>query len=199
MKDKFYSFLEKYSIYIGIFLILIILAGALFICWNKPKSGQILGQTSIQIRIDIEGAVQNPGVFEFESGAIVEDAIAKAGGLNDKVDGTKLAQDINRAATLTDGQKIFIPVIGTASADQTPAENQTGSQTSASQTSTGIVNINTADATALDSLPGIGPAYSQRIIDYRTQNGKFKSIDEIKNIKGIGDKTFEKLRDLITI
>jgi comEA protein len=63
----------------------------------------------------------------------------------------------------------------------------------------GKVNLNSASLSALDTLPGIGAAYAQRIIDYRTANGGFKSIDEIKNIKGIGDKTFEKLKDQITI
>lgn len=63
----------------------------------------------------------------------------------------------------------------------------------------GIININTASLSQLDSLSGIGPTYAQRIIDYRTQNGGFKSIDEIKNVKGIGDKTFDKFKDQITI
>lgn len=63
----------------------------------------------------------------------------------------------------------------------------------------GMVNINSASASELDSLPGIGPAYAQRIIEYRSANGGFKSIEEIKNIKGIGDKTFEKFKDQITI
>jgi competence protein ComEA len=61
------------------------------------------------------------------------------------------------------------------------------------------ININTADLTALDKIPSVGPAIAQRIIDYRTQNGGFKSIDDIKNVKGIGDKTFEKMKDLITV
>lgn len=65
--------------------------------------------------------------------------------------------------------------------------------------SSSVVNINSASAQELDSLPGIGPTYAQRIIDYRTSNGGFKSVDEIKNVKGIGDKTFEKFKDKITI
>jgi comEA protein len=91
-------------------------------------------------------------------------------------------------------------------ADQPVAEtsNQTsgtvaGASTTAVQPTTGKVNINTATASELDTLPGIGPAYAGRIIDYRNANGGFKSIDEIKNVKGIGDKTFEKFRDRITI
>ena len=68
-----------------------------------------------------------------------------------------------------------------------------------SQPTSGIININSASLSQLDSLSGIGPTYAQRIIDYRTQNGGFKSIEEIKNVKGIGDKTFEKFKDQITI
>ena len=63
----------------------------------------------------------------------------------------------------------------------------------------GMVNINTANESALDSLPGIGPTYAQRIIEYRVANGGFKTIEEIKNVKGIGDKTFEKFKDKITV
>lgn len=78
-----------------------------------------------------------------------------------------------------------------------PAGNVAGAATS--QPVSGKVNINTASSAQLDTLPGIGPAYAGRIIDYRNSHGGFKSIDEIKNVKGIGDKTFEKFRDRITI
>lgn len=72
-------------------------------------------------------------------------------------------------------------------------------QTTASAKVTGKINLNTATAAQLDTLPGIGVAYAQRIIDYRNSKGGFKTIDEIKNVKGIGDKTFEKFKDLITV
>lgn len=86
-----------------------------------------------------------------------------------------------------------------------PVESEQGevagatTQAPASNYSTGKININSASATQLDSLPGIGPAYAGRIIDYREANGGFKTIEEIENIKGIGPKTFEKLKDLITV
>lgn len=83
---------------------------------------------------------------------------------------------------------------------QTPVvSNQTETQTQTSSQPAGKININTAAVSQLDSLPGIGPVYAQRIIDYRTANGGFKACEEIKNVKGIGDKTFEKFRDMITI
>jgi len=74
-----------------------------------------------------------------------------------------------------------------------------GATTSEEKTPTGKININTANLSALDSLPGIGPVYAQRIIDYRNSSGGFKSIDEIQNVKGIGPATFNKIKDLITI
>lgn len=85
-------------------------------------------------------------------------------------------------------------------ADQPLAEKIAGvSITSSSKSVTGMININTATAEQLDTLPGIGTTYAQRIIEYRQTNGGFKSIDEIKNVKGIGEKTFEKFRDKITV
>jgi len=87
----------------------------------------------------------------------------------------------------------------------TPVTETTSTQTVSANTSdstavvSGKININTASSSQLDTLPGIGPTYAQRIIDYRQTHGGFKSIDEIKNVKGIGDKTFEKFRDMITI
>ena len=85
----------------------------------------------------------------------------------------------------------------TGEADNTGAT--AGASTSQQKTISGKININTATATELDTLPGIGTAYAGRIIEYRQNSGGFKSIDEIKNVKGIGDKTFEKLKDKITI
>lgn len=88
-------------------------------------------------------------------------------------------------------------VLGTQATS--PISSSKPSQTSPPQKISGKININTANKSALESLPKIGPTIAQRIIDYRTQNGLFKTIEEIKNVKGIGDKTFEALRDKITI
>ncbi|MDO8495682.1 MAG: helix-hairpin-helix domain-containing protein [bacterium] len=79
------------------------------------------------------------------------------------------------------------------------AGSQSQGSSAKGQVVTGKVNINTANAAQLDTLPGIGTAYAQRIIDYRNSHGGFKSIEEIKNVKGIGDKTFEKMRELISV
>ena len=93
------------------------------------------------------------------------------------------------AKQLEDGEQILIPAIGGGSSDASGA----------SGTNNGKVNINTADLTTLQTLSGVGPATAQKIIDYRTANGKFKTIEDIKKVSGIGEKTFEKFKDKICV
>ncbi len=143
------------------------------------------------LKVDIEGAVLNPGVYYFEEGAIVNDALNKAGGLNQVADLAYVSKNINKAEALSDEQKIYIPAVGEII---TPVESTKEVSSSKSNIS-GKININTATLEELDSLPGIGLTYAQRIIDGRP----YSSIEEIKNIKGIGDSTFEKIKDQITI
>jgi competence protein ComEA len=109
--------------------------------------------------------------------------------LNKKID------DLNKA--LEDAKK---GVVETSVTTNTTVRS-TGGKVAGAETEkqTGLVNINTASASQLETLPGIGPTYAKRIIDYRQSNGGFKSIEEIQNVKGIGPKTFEKLKDLITV
>ncbi|MGD9568508.1 MAG: helix-hairpin-helix domain-containing protein [Sedimentibacter sp.] len=131
------------------------------------------------IYVDIDGAVNKPGVYELGNGDRVIDAINMAGGLNENA----YTKNLNKARVLTDGEKIYI-----LSLDE--AENISEDSN--------LININTASINDLMSLPGIGEVYAERIIDYRN-NKSFGSVEEIKNIEGIGDKTFEKIKDLITI
>ena len=187
------TFIEKYRTYIGIFLILLILIGGGILLWNAKKGGQS-NLVKNEIRIDIEGAVKNPGIYQFKSGAIIEDAIKAAGGLAEQVYKDKLASQINRVEVLRDGQKILIPIKSSVAGAQANQSVQQSSDVIA-----GKININTATAEELDSLPDIGPAYAQKIIDYREEHGGFESIEDIQNVAGIGPKTFEKLKDLITV
>ncbi len=131
------------------------------------------------IFVDIDGAVKIPGVYQFNNGDRINDAIIMAGGLAEDA----CTKNLNKAEKLTDGEKIFIPRAG---------EDSDGSSDS------GLININSASMADLISLPGVGETYAQRIVDYRNEK-TFGSIEEIKNIKGIGDKTFEKMKDLITV
>ncbi len=155
-------------------------------------------ESAAVIYVDIGGEVNQPSVVELADGSRVTDAIAAAGGLTEKADLT----DINRAAFVSDGEKIYIPsqesdpADGVVSADSGGGGNGSGSS---GRSSDGKININTADSTQLQELNGVGPATAEKIIDYRKQNGRFQSIEDIKNVSGIGDKTYEKLKDHIRV
>lgn len=158
---------------------------------NPPQviaSQDVSENYETDIYVDISGCVYNPGVYMVESGTRLFEVIDKAGGLTDEAD----IDTINRAEEVYDGQKIIIKPI------------MDGGDTSVSSANTGLdssgrININTADSVLLQEIPGIGPSTAQKIIDHRELNGKFKSIEDIKNVSGIGDKTFEKLKDYITV
>jgi len=150
------------------------------IVFTNPADNEAESNESEYIYVDIDGAVNNPGVYTLLEGSRVIDAINMAGGLKEGA----YTQNVNKARKLTDGEKIYIPSEGDMDAENL----QTNS----------LININTAPAELLMTLPGIGEVYAKRIIEYRN-NKRFNSIEEIKNIQGIGDKTFEKLKDLITI
>lgn len=144
-----------------------------------------------KISVYVSGQVKNISVVELEETGTLKivDAVNMAGGLTDLAD----ASAVNMAEPLTDGQHINIPAKEIFL--QTPQFSSAGSSSTAGD----IVNINTADAAQLATLKGIGPALSQRIIEYREQNGGFKTIDEIKNVRGIGDKKFAAFKDKIAI
>lgn len=156
-------------------------------------------ESAVVIYVDVGGEVNQPSVVELADGSRVTDAIAAAGGLTEKADLT----DINRAAFVSDGEKIFIPSQESESEDGVLSSDggSGGSSGSGSSggSSDGKININTADSSQLQELNGIGPATAEKIIDYRKQNGRFQSIEDIKNVSGIGDKTYEKLKDHIRV
>lgn len=137
--------------------------------------------------VHVAGAVARPGVYSLMTGARVADAIAAAGGTTADAD----ANAINLARPVTDGERIWVPRRG-----ETPPPVAGGTSDAASG---GKVNINTASASELDALPGIGPALAARIIDYRTKRGPFRSVRDLLNVEGIGDKKFEGLQDLVTV
>ncbi len=148
--------------------------------------------TPLPIIVHLDGAVKHPGLFTLAPGARLKDALEAAGGLLPEAD----TQKINLAAPLQDGEKIYIPALA-------PQTSPVFEQNLAPVTSTGSVperiNINTASQAELETLPGIGAVIAQRIIAYRTEHGPFQSIEEIQNVPGIGPKTFEKIKDLITV
>lgn len=154
-----------------------------------------------KIFVYVTGAVNNPGMIELESIGRefrAGDAINASGGLLPTADVDK----INLAEKIEDGQHIRVPEKSVArSINPNGSSNADGSSGSSDSgvADGNLVNINTAGAEELDTLPGIGPAMAQRIIDYRQVNGSFKSIDELQNVRGIGPKKFDDLKDRITI
>lgn len=151
------------------------------------------------IAVHVKGAVERPGIYELPQSSRVGNALDAAGLLD-----TANTDIVNLAAPLNDGTEVIVPfrVEGEetdwqALAQSTAATNSSGGEAAAAVA--GIVNINTAGSTALQSLSGIGPAKAQAIIDYREQHGAFKKIEDIKKVSGIGEATYEKIKASICV
>lgn len=154
------------------------------------------------IIVHITGAVKKNGIVKLIQGARIYDAIEMAEGSLENADLSK----INLAYTLEDGQKIYIPFIGEAienSEEQEYITSNFGNNSSIIQDNnkgeSGKVNINTANQTELETLPGIGTATAEKIIDYRNKNGKFSTIEDIQNVKGIGQAKYENIKENICV
>ena len=145
-------------------------------------------QAPSTIVVDVEGHVRSPGLVTLPVEARVADAIAKAGGLTRKV----APGALNLAQKVTDGQLI---VVTSGTAQSSSLSTGGGSSDSASA----LININSASATDLDALPGVGPVMSSRIVAWRTENGGFKSVDDLQQVPGIGPKVFANLKPLVCI
>lgn len=145
-----------------------------------------------QIVVDVDGAVAHPGLYKLPADSRVQAALAAAGGLSPQAD----AHRINRAAKLHDGQKLYVlsqgestPPLAASSGQGCEGQACTsaeGGVAGSDPEGQGLVNINTANATQLTQLPGVGPAIAQKIIDYRTANGPFTSVDDLTKVPGIG-------------
>jgi competence protein ComEA len=168
---------------------------------QESDSDNILTSSeSEQIYVDVGGAVVSPMVVVLDSGSRIYEAIEAAGGTLSDAE-TKY---MNLAAVCEDGEKIYVPSSAEAAEQLNSGElkepSSLSTDTAGSSTEqSGKVNINTADSTSLQSLTGIGPSMAQRIIDYRSQNGKFSSVDELTNVSGIGEKTLAKIIENICV
>lgn len=152
------------------------------------------GFAATTLVVDVAGAVRHPGVYRFAPGARVADAVAAAGGFGPRVD-VEAASRINLAAELHDGEQVRVP-----SRDDTPARSPASATVPAGvgTETPGLVDVNTASAHALDALPGIGPATSAKIIAAR-EEAPFASVDELRSRGVLGEATFGKVRDLVTV
>ncbi|MET9112507.1 ComEA family DNA-binding protein [Streptomyces zhihengii] len=142
-----------------------------------------------RIVVDVSGKVRRPGVLRLPAGARVEDALAAAGGAERGTDLTGL----NRARVLTDGEHVVVGVPGTMSAGGGPAP---GSPAAAGAPAAPI-SLNSSTAEQLETLPGVGPVLAQHIVDHRTRVGGFRSVDELREVNGIGDRRFADLRNRV--
>jgi competence protein ComEA len=214
MRGNYQQFL--YGLLFGLFA-----TGVLLVVARRPPGHpvQLLEPpTPVPLRVHVTGAVVNPGVYALPSGSIVQDALDAAGGTAARAD----VSGLNLAQVLNDGDQVRVPervptstpaptraptatppptvTVGPGTPSPTPPPTATPEPTSSGQTVPGgQVNINTATLAELEILPRIGPAIAQRIIDYRTQNGPFNTIEEIMNVRGIGPATFAQIKDRITV
>jgi competence protein ComEA len=155
----------------------------------KEQSGK--GEEK-QIIIDVAGAVLRPGVYKLPQDARVQDALIAAGGMSQQADREKVAKGMNLAGRLTDGGKVYIPVLGDSAALQGGAVVQGGVMGEATNT---LININAASATELDTLSGVGPATAGKII----ANRPYEKIEDLVSKKAVGQSVFEKNKDRISV
>ncbi|MDA0181782.1 helix-hairpin-helix domain-containing protein [Solirubrobacter phytolaccae] len=157
---------------------------------QEPTAEPGAAARGTKVVVDVSGAVKRPGVYSLTTQDRVEDALERAGGATRRADVTQL----NRAAKLEDGRQILVPTRGkvaTATAPTTPG--------GAAAAPEGPINLNTATLEQLDTLDGVGPATAQKIIEYREQHGGFKTVDELDQVSGIGEKRLATLRERVTV
>ena len=188
----------KKQLFVLIIILLAAIGGTYYGLYSEEQSAVLESSPTAEnalpvkeITIYVTGAVNKPGLVKVAEGARAADAINACGGLLPIADSEK----INLAQNLKDGQQLKVP--------EKERSNSNVDKSKADMSKNGgsgeMVNINTADEKALDTLPGIGPAMAKRIIEYRETEGLFQSIEDIKKIRGIGDAKFEKLKDKICI
>ena len=146
------------------------------------------------VTVDVKGAVKKPGVYQLQSNSRVHDALEKAGGMTEEAD----LKSVNQAQKLSDEAVVYVAKVGENAVDVTtsaPASATSGT----GQAKSALVNLNTATEADFQTISGIGQKRAQDIIAYREANGRFKSVDDLKNVSGIGAKTLEKLKEYVTV
>ncbi|WP_241961076.1 helix-hairpin-helix domain-containing protein [Salinibacterium hongtaonis] len=155
---------------------------------DQPPSASS-SSSAVVVYVHVVGAVAAPGLYRLNDGARGVDAVAAAGGFSADADRSQL----NLARPVSDGEQIYVPSVGETAVP--PAASAAGGSSGGS----GLVNVNTADTAALETLPRIGPAVAQRIIDWRDTNGRFATVDDLLAVPGIGEKTLDGFRSLVTV
>lgn len=145
------------------------------------------------ITVYINGEIKKPGVYQLKDGSIVDDIIKIAGGFTENADNESLKIQLNLAQKLRDGEHIYVLSKDDVKNGMSPAASSISSPNSTK------VNINTATKEELKTIPGIGDVTAQKIIDYREKKGGFKTIEDLKRVDRIGEKTFEKFKDKVDV
>jgi len=204
MPASFWEFWEKYGRFgfLGMGLGLVIL-GVIFSFAKRDKRASDVEflstpvqeeekkKINAEIVVDVAGAVEKPGIYRLKSDARINEAIEIAAGFSSQADQEWISQNLNLARKLSDGQKIYIPKKG----EGTPSDKSS----EVAGVFSNLININLASQSELETLSGIGSSFAQRIIEYRQKNGGFKTIEEIMAVPGIGKKTFEKIKEKISV
>ncbi|RKR73888.1 helix-hairpin-helix domain-containing protein [Frondihabitans australicus] len=160
------------------------------VAWATPSS-PATAPAKATVFVHILGRVAKPGLYEVASDARAVDVVTAAGGFTAKAD----PASVNLARPVVDGEQIVVVAEGEA----VPAQAQVEGASAAPATPTAPVDLNSADEAALETLPGVGPATAKAILDWREQNGRFASVDDLLDVTGIGDKKLERLRDAVTV
>jgi competence protein ComEA len=213
MNDSlFFHFLRQHWLPVGIFLFGLIFLGYGLISFSGQKPSETAmtfdaakdegtatsqkgkqSATGKQITVDVEGSVQKPGVYQLPVDSRVQDALIAAGGMNDKADRTSVAKNLNMAAKLTDGAKLYIPMPGEISSAYASAGE--GGQSVLGAANGAQINLNTASAKELDDLPGVGEVTSAKIIAGRP----YGAVEELLQKKIVSQKVFEEIKGKVSV
>lgn len=189
--------MTRIAIVLGAIIIGVVAVGAVLLVYDDLSAPPIIiadPDPNRRIAVEIAGAVATPGVYELPAEARVVDAVDAAGGTTADAD----LGSVNLAQRVRDEERLVIPS-RTPPPTVAATSDELGPTTAAGHAERVRVNINTASAAELDGLPGIGPAIAQRIIDYRTEQGPFQSVDELARVNGISSTMVDELRPEITV
>ena len=209
LQEKLIPFVKEYGIALALGVVGLICLGYGMITLSQPQSSEAtLPSQSAQTpshsfssadspltkknTIDIEGAVEKPGVYTLPPNSRVQDALIASGGLSQSADRQQVAQNLNLAAPLTDGAKLYIPAVGEQMMTSGTTSNSSGAVMGIGSK---LVNINQASESDLDGLPGVGPVTAQKIID----NRPYQNVQELLDKKVVGQSIFTKIKDQVSV
>lgn len=200
--NSFTSFAKKFGliIFLGVVGFVSLLYGLMQylpqsknadVSFDSPQASQVTPMVEQKFMVDISGAVRNPGVYAFGGEDRIVDAIKKAGGLAANADTSYIAKSVNEAMKLADGMKIYIPKVG----ESVPQTSVAGTSNSVLGATTGLISINSATESELDSLPGVGAVTAGKIIGSRP----YTSVEELISKKVISSSVYAKIKDKISL